>query len=337
MTKDIWIFAEATEQGITEQTKELLGLACSKVFSENQKVCALLFGENPEDLANELAIYGAHQILVVWDRKLNYYHSQLYLHAFLNILQDDIPSLIMFPMSINGRDLAALLSAHLQTNFIPACISFNWSSEDHLEITRLLYHAQARVKYMLPHQTPTLLAFPYRFRGIEPPNYSNQTNIKYFYQDSPQYNQIRYLRSISTDIEDLDLNEADKVVCGGGGIKDEGMFASLWDLASLLNASVGGSRVAVDEGWISYERMIGISGKTLQSNIYIGFGVSGAIQHLSGITDCSTIIAINKNPQSPLMNIADLAIIGDVQEILPRIISKLQNKPMNENNETNSK
>lgn len=326
MSNDIWIISENNEHEITDLTKELLGIGQALKAKTGGRVCAVIFGMHQTSILDQLAAYGAESICWVKDKNLTNYSSESYLDNLEYLVRENRPGLLLFGMTYNGRELASLLSARLMLHFIPGCMSVNILDDHHVEAIRWVCNGEAQEKTVVETGNTLLLGFPPDTRGIEAPDDPPTPELITLEAVSRGNVRSTHLDFIAANYQEIDLTEADVVISGGNGIGTRQTYEKLWELGGLMEVPVGGSRMAQDKGWISSDRMVGASGKILRSRLYLAFGISGAIQHVMGIKDCKKIVAVNTDPNADIMKIADLAVVGDVQDVLPELIQKLRDR-----------
>lgn len=323
MGREIWVVAEYEGEELTALTKELLGTA-QAARGRDQKVSAVLPGSGLEALVEQLSGYGAHRVYVCAAGEFEHYNGDVYVSAFAEMITKYNPLLVICGMTANGRDLAGRLSARLKSPFLPACISLKPVAEDRFEVKRLLLNGTAVLTEAAGGGKTAVLAFTPGARGIPEPEFNRPAEVVAVAPAQPAESGVRHLGIRASGFREVDLAEADILVSGGNGLGNEELFGKLRELGELLGAPVGGSRVAVDKGWLSRERMVGVSGKTFTGRLCLAFGISGAIQHTMGIRDCGTIVAVNRDPRAPIFKNADLAVVGDVRQILPLLVERLK-------------
>ncbi|MCK4580445.1 MAG: electron transfer flavoprotein subunit alpha/FixB family protein, partial [Dehalococcoidia bacterium] len=305
-------------------SRELLGVARTVAQAQGSRTCAVLLGKENGGLVQELAHYYADLVYLGDSDKFENYNSEIFVDTMETLVHDYQPQLVICGMTANGRDLAACLAARLRTLFVPACVSLRSFEDGRFEVTRLENNGLAQGSDMVETDSTLILAFPPETRGIDSPDPYRKAEVVAVEPVVRGQLRVRHMEILASDYRTIDLSEADIVVSGGHGMDDQESFDLLWGLGELVRAPVAGSRVAVDKGWIPVERMVGASGKILRSNLYLALGISGAIQHITGIKDCKTVIAVNNNPRAEIMQMADLAVVGNQHEILPVLIERLR-------------
>lgn len=326
MKREIWVLAEYEGEELTDLTKELLGLARA-ARSRDQIVSAVLPGSKPTEPAvpvRQFSGYGAGRVYTMDGEELEHYNGDVYVSALAEMIAKYDPLLVICGMTVNGRDLAGRLAARLKGPFLPACVSLKPAAGGRFTVTRLLYEGTAaRTETVGGARTP-ILAFTPGAGKPAGPDFTRNAEVVPVAVALPAESRVRHLGIRAAGFREVDLAEAEFLVSGGNGLENGELFGKLQELGELLGASVGGSRAAVDKGWLERKRMVGSSGKTFTGRLCLAFGISGAIQHIMGIRDCGTIVAVNRDPRAPVCKIADLAVTGDAGLILPLLVERLK-------------
>jgi len=314
----ILVFAEQREGEIKKIAFENLTLA-KKLSAESgaQVVCAVI-GDNISDLIDELAKYGASKIITCQDESLALYQAEGYTTILADIVKEQSASIVLMGATLMGKDLAPRLAANLDAALATDCISVE-SSGDDLKIVRPMYAGKVRATIQLTSDIKILTIRPNVYlaeESIVSPETTDHPGIS------------GELKSKVTGIikgsgSKLDVTEADIIVSGGRGLKGPENFHLITDLAKKFDAAQGASRAVVDAGWRPYEEQVGQTGKTVSPSLYIAIGISGAIQHLAGMSSSKYIVAINKDPQAPIFKVADYGIVGDLFEVVPKMLELL--------------
>ncbi|MBN2329551.1 MAG: FAD-binding protein [Candidatus Omnitrophica bacterium] len=323
----VWVFVEQHEGVAHSVSWELLGEGRKLAQALNVELAALLLGDNVNPLIQEAFGYGADKVYVVDDPVLKYYRTQPYLHGCLNMINKYKPEIVLVGATGQGRDLAGAVATHLKTGLTADCTGLSISMEDRLlEQTRpafggnimatiLTETARPQMSTVRPH----VMAKPEFQEGQtgeivqEPFDLSEELIATKILEIVP-------LKSDST----VNLAGARIIVSGGRGMMGPENFNLLRELAGLLGAEVGSSRSAVDAGWMPHAHQVGQTGKTVSPKLYIACGISGAIQHLVGMQTSEFIIAINKDKNAPIFDVAHLGIVGDLFDIIPAVIEQVR-------------
>lgn len=331
MAKGICIFAELTpEKTLAGVTLELINKARELSQKlDNEEVSALLItGEtNLEHIFDELSRAGADHIWLVQDAKLAQYSTDLYAKAVCDVVAQKDPSIMLIGATTMGRDLAPRISSKLDTGLTADCTEIDINEKGQLASTRPTFGGDLMAT-ILCKKFPQMASIrpkvmPKPAMNIE--KKADVENIQIDFSNTPVRTElIEFIANLHTDTARIE--ESEVIVAGGKGLRNAQNFKMLEELATLLGGSIGASRCAVDAGWCEHSVQIGQTGKTVTPKIYIACGISGAIQHLAGMNSSDIIIAINKDPKAPIFSVASYGIIGDVFEIIPKLIEELKKR-----------
>ncbi len=291
-------------------------IECAKVLGI--PTTALVMGQNVQAIAGQLSGYGIARILLVEGEAFAKYDLMLCAKTALGAIQYTGADYVFCPASLLGKSLAAMIAAQLQTSALTDCVS--WQVKDNkLVLVRPIYAGKVLAK-IVPHSTPVVVSLrPNVFPSIQNPV---QPSIEMFAipnEKTPFTKLVSIERSNSKKIE---LTEAGIIVAGGRGMKGPEHFHLVEELAEALNGAVGASRAIVDAGWRPHEEQVGQTGKTVSPQLYVACGISGAIQHVAGMRTAKVIVAVNKDKDAPIFQIADYGIVGDTLEVLPKMIEE---------------
>jgi electron transfer flavoprotein alpha subunit len=319
MSDLIWVYAEVVDEKITPITLEMLTRA-----AELGKAEALLLGPAPNDAAEMLAKFGASKIYRSADAVYGDYLTLPAVETVAELMQKYNPAVMLFASSFAGRDLVAALSARLDSGAIADVGDFvlkNGSVEATIPALGASYQ-----------NTSTLVSPGTKLLLVRPKSFDAKVNEQPLsVEDVPAVGgdalrKIHVKERVTVKQEGPQLEGAKAIVSGGRGLKGEANFAMLKELADLLGGAVGATRAAVDAGWVPYAMQVGQTGKTVKPDLYIACGISGAVQHLSGMKTSKTIISINKDPEAPIFQFSDLGIVGDVFQVVPQLIEEIKKK-----------
>lgn len=280
----------------------------------------------PDTLLDKLAAHGADRITILAHPALARGSADGWLAALEPSLQAAQPHLILAPDSSHIRSWLPRLSVQWRVPMASGCIQVKASGDGVLELTRPTHRGAHYEHLRCPGASTVLATLTPGVRGIGAARRRSAADIDVIHETpalEPETWRDRALRILPANPRTVDLSEAERIVCGGLGIDGPAGVAKLQALADLLNAALGGTRVIADRGWLDPERFIGTTGKIVAPKLYIAFGVSGAGQHISGITESETIILVNTDRTAPLFNIADLGVVADLHQVLPVLIEKL--------------
>ena len=286
----------------------------------------LLGGDNDlEKDLQSLFYFGAHRVLWLRHPLLMNYSTALSVSAILPEINSRQPNCILFAATNHGKEFAAALSAHLKTGLATDCISLEMGSVGSLSVQRPVNAGKAISTLELGSSRPQIATLrPNVFRG-ERPDESRGGEIETVEVELRENSLALKLKEIVMDAgKNVDITEARIVVSGGLGLQNGGNFKLLEELAEVLGAAVGASRPVVDDGWRPYSNQVGQTGRTVSPDLYIACGISGAVQHLAGMSSSKCIVAINKDANAPIFSVADYGIVGDVLEVLPLLTQEFR-------------
>ncbi|MFC2949676.1 electron transfer flavoprotein subunit alpha/FixB family protein [Virgibacillus sediminis] len=297
-------------------------VAAAKKMNEAAEVVGVVLGSgNLEKLGNEIIRFGADRAITVSHEKLEDYTSEGYGQAVLAVIEDESPDGIVMGHTSIGKDLTPKLAAKLDSGLISDVVDI--SDEDgQPAFTRPIYSGKAFEKKVIAEGSTLVTIRP---NNIKPLEEDESRNGEVISKDVD----IADARTIIKDVirkasEGVDLSEANVVIAGGRGVKSEEGFRPLYELAEVLGAAVGASRGACDAEYCDYALQIGQTGKVVTPDLYIAVGISGAIQHLAGMSNSKVIVAINKDPEANIFNVADYGIVGDLFEVVPKLTEELR-------------
>lgn len=319
MSKKILVLGEVRDGSLRNVSFE--AVAAAKAAAQGGEVVGVLVGQSVHSLGNDLIQYGADRVVTVEHVQLAQYTSDGYAQALLAVIQDVNPDGIIFGHTALGKDLSPKLSAKLNSGLISDVTAIE-EAGGNIIFTRPIYSGKAFEKKII---TDGLLFATIRPNNIAPleKDESRTGNISSLQAD------VKDLRSIIKEIVQkastgVDLSEAKVIVAGGRGVKSKEGFEPLKELAKVLGGAVGASRGACDADYCDYSLQIGQTGKVVTPDLYIACGISGAIQHLAGMSNSKVIVAINKDPEANIFNVADYGIVGDLFEVVPMLTEEFR-------------
>ncbi|MFX0155960.1 MAG: FAD-binding protein [Candidatus Hodarchaeota archaeon] len=330
--QDVWIVAEIKDEKIRNVSFEILGKAKELASNLNQKVCVLLLGDNVKRFSPEFSKRGANKIYIAEHQALKDYHTETHSSVITGIISKYNPNIVLYPATINGRDLAPRVAATLQLGLTADCTGL--SIRDGLLLqTRPAFGGNIMADIICPTTRPQMATVRPNVMEMSPIQEDNNAEII----EVPVKVDLQSLKVKTKEIISgtaaecgIPVCEADTIVSGGRGVGSKENFKLIEELANVLNAAVGASRAAVDLGWIPKSQQVGQSGNTVSPKIYIACGISGTIQHLVGMKSSDIIIAINKDPDAPIFNVANYGIVGDLCEVVP-LLTEVLKKKLSEN------
>lgn len=316
MAEGILAYVEHRDGSLKKASKEVLGEGRRCADSLGTTLTAILAGTGVESLVSEVAAAGADRVLLVEDPSLAEFSLDGHGKAVVKASEESAPKLLLFPASADGRDVSAYVAAALDAGLASDCVGIQVEGGEIL--ARRPVYAGKCYAVVKPTSLPFLASLrPNVFSPVESEGKSAEvTKLEFDAGSGPK---VRVKETKSAEAEKVELTEAAIVVSGGRGLKGPENFHLIEELAAELGAAVGASRAVVDAGWRPHEEQVGQTGKTVSPQVYFACGISGAIQHLAGMSTSGTIIAINKDPEAPIFNLATYGLVGDALEILPKL------------------
>jgi len=325
--KDVWVFVELHDGKANQVSWELLGIGNALARDLEVDLAAVILGEKVEHLAMEAFGYGANKVYMVEDPVLKFYRTKPYLDSFVYLASKYRPEVVLVGATSLGRDLAGAISTMLNTGLTADCTGLSIDRNRRLlEQTRPAFGGNVMATILTEYARPQMATVRPRVMPVPPfvdgrPGELIKESILMKEEDIA----TKILEMIRVNsCEDADIRASDIIVAGGKGMLEKKNFGLLEDLATTLGGVVGASRCAVDAGWIPYERQVGQTGKTVRPKLYVACGISGAIQHLVGMQNAEHIVAINKDENAPIFEVAHVGIVGDVFEIIPSLLGSLK-------------
>lgn len=322
----MWVIAEQENGQLMNVTFELLGAAKELCAKLEEKCCAVLVTAAAGELPQQLIAAGADVVYVVEDAKYADYDTELYTDAICQLSKKYDPASIMFGATDDGRDLAPRVAARLHTGLCADCTALDVTDDKLVAWTRPALGGNICATIICDVNRPQMgTVRPKVFKPAEVDN--NRTGeVIAFTPEAGAVSRVELVKKEALSSENaVKIDEADMIAAGGRGFGSKENFDVLEQLAALFeNSAVAGTRAAIDEGWLTHSQQVGQSGKSVTPHIYFACGISGAIQHLSGMKDSDIIIAINKDAEAPIFTVANYGIVGDVNVILPKLIEKIK-------------
>lgn len=322
----MWVIAEQENGQLMNVTFELLGAAKELCAKLEEKCCAVLVTAAAGELPQQLIAAGADVVYVVEDAKYADYDTELYTDAICQLSKKYDPASIMFGATDDGRDLAPRVAARLHTGLCADCTALDVTDDKLVAWTRPALGGNICATIICDVNRPQMgTVRPKVFKPAEMDN--NRTGeVIAFTPEAGAVSRVELVKKEALSSENaVKIDEADMIAAGGRGFGSKENFDVLEQLAALFeNSVVAGTRAAIDEGWLTHSQQVGQSGKSVTPHIYFACGISGAIQHLSGMKDSDIIIAINKDAEAPIFTVAHYGIVGDVNVILPKLIEKIK-------------
>ncbi len=317
--KDVWVYIELNEGAPRSVGLELLGEGRKLADAMGQKLAAVIIGDGVEAVAKEAFAAGADLVYLVEGPEYAHYNTDAFTFAFVDLIGAYKPAVILLGATNDGRDLGPRIACRVGTGLTADCTGLGIDEATGLVAwTRPAFGGNIMATILCPEHRPQMgTVRPKVFKKPEP-DYSRKGEIiRVASKVKPGDIRTKLIDVIKVCTAACNLEEAEIIVYGGRGLCKPENFALVEDLANVLGGAVGASRAAVDAGWKPALHQVGQTGKTVGPKIYIACGISGAIQHLAGMSSSDIVIAINKDPDAPIFKVADYGIVGDVMEVLP--------------------
>lgn len=323
---DMWVIAELEAGEPLGVTYELLGAAKELATKAGEKCCAVLVASEAGDIPQKLVAAGADKVYVVTNAQYAEYNTDLYTDAVCQLVEKYKPSALLLGATADGRDLAPRVAARLHTGLCADCTALDLTEDKLVAWTRPALGGNIYATIICDEHRPQMgTVRPKVFKALAAD--ANRTGeIINVTLDTIAESRVELVKkealSANTAVK---IEDAEVIVAGGRGLGSKDKFTMLEELAALFeNSAVAGSRAVVDDEWIGHSQQVGQSGKTVTPQVYFALGISGAIQHVSGMKDSDIIIAINKDASAPIFSVAHYGIVGDVNEVLPLLIAKIK-------------
>ncbi|MBD5494560.1 MAG: electron transfer flavoprotein subunit alpha/FixB family protein [Lachnospiraceae bacterium] len=335
--KGVYVFAQQVDNEISSIAFELLGKAKDLAKDLSTDVTAVLLGSDVKNLADKLAEYGADKVIVVDDPELKVYRTEPYAHALASVINKYKPEIVLVGATAIGRDLGPRVSARVATGLTADCtvleigdfplqaIPGQEQKHNQLLMTRPAFGGNTIATIACPDNRPQMATVRAGvMQKIEPIKGAKAVVEEYNPGFTPDNKYVEILDVVKAVTDTVDIMDAKILVSGGRGVGSPENFKILEDLAAVLGGTVSCSRAVVDSGWKPKDLQVGQTGKTVRPNVYFAIGISGAIQHVAGMEESDIIIAINKDADAPIFDVADYGIVGDLNKIVPKLTESLK-------------
>lgn len=323
--KDVWVFVECFDGEPKNVGLELLGQGRKLADGLKQQLCGVVIGKDVDAAIKAANEAGADKIYVVQGDEYEHYSADGYGNVFLKLCEKYNPNTILVGATVNGRDLGSKIAVSLRTGLTADCTALSVDEETgNVVWERPAFGGNLYAQILCSETRPQMgTVRPGAFKK-PPVDADNQAEIirEEIHTDDIRTQVIEFIRACEDG--GIPLADADVIVSGGRGMKNAENFAILQQLADLLGGTVGCSRAAVDSGWMPQTKQIGQTGSTVSPKLYIACGISGAVQHVAGMSESGTIVAINKDASAPIFEVADYCLVGDLFEVVPALIKELK-------------
>ncbi len=315
-------FCEQREGKLKKVAFEDLCVGYAIAEKRGGELSAVIIGSGITGLAQEIVKFGVNKVITVDDPSLQFYTPGGYAGALEKLCRELKPHTVVLSSTVLGRDLGATLAARLETAIIPDCTALEFDAEGNPILTRPVYAGKAITRVTSPSANPLVITMRPRAYGAQP---ENDKGTQIVTSDAaPGELRTKVAEIVRAVIKTVELTEADIIISGGRGMKGPENYAMLEELAAVVNAAVGASRAAVDAGWRDHQFQVGQTGKVVTPSLYIACGISGAIQHLVGMINSKTIVAINKDSEANIIKVADYGLVGDLFKIVPMLTEEFK-------------
>ncbi len=323
--ESVWVFAEQRNGKLPSSSLEMLGGGRKIADKLKTKLAAILFGYDVKNLVKELIAYGADKVYIADDSLLSFYQSETYSTTLADLIKLYKPEILLLGATVIGRDLAPRVAAKVYTGLTADCVNLDVNERRQLLQIVPAFGGNVMATLICPKRNPQMATVrPGVMKSLERDESRNgeitKVNVKIRKQDI----KIKIVKVVKEKPKVLPIEGAEVVVAGGWGVGSTENWKLIEELAEALGGAVGATRPAVDEKWALEDQMIGVGGKTVRPKLYIGVGISGALQHTLGIQDSKVIVAINKDPNAPIFKGADFGIIGDLRKIIPCLVKEIK-------------
>jgi electron transfer flavoprotein alpha subunit len=337
--KGVFVFAQQVDNQISGISFELLGKAKELAADLKEDVTAVLIGSGIKGLADELAEYGADRVIVVDDPELEVYRTEPYAHALASVINKYKPEIMLVGATAIGRDLGPTVSARVATGLTADCTKLEIGDfplvaipgkeaeqkHNQLLMTRPAFGGNTIATIACPNNRPQMATVrPGVMQKIAPVKGAKAVVEEYNPGFTPNNKYVTIKEVVKAVSDVADIMDAKILVSGGRGVGSAENFKMLEELAAVLGGQVSCSRAVVDSGWKPKDMQVGQTGKTVRPQVYFAIGISGAIQHVAGMEESDLIIAINKDEDAPIFDVADYGIVGDLNKIVPQLTEKLK-------------
>jgi electron transfer flavoprotein alpha subunit len=324
--RGVWVVAEARHGVFHGVSFELLGKGRELADTLGVPLAAVLIGANVEEMAPELIERGADTVYVVDAPELEHYLDEPYANAVAMLIAKHRPEIVLSGATTVGRSLIPRVAIQVRAGLTADCTGLDIDGEKGLLLqTRPAFGGNIMATIVCPNHRPQMATVRHKvMRALVPDPRRTGRIVRETIPKKLLASGARYVRFVKDVTQAVNIAEADIIVSGGRGVGGPEYFKVIEELAATIGGAVGASRAAVDAGWIKYSHQVGQTGKTVQPKLYIACGISGAVQHLAGMQSSKVIVAINKDPDAPIMKHATYGIVGDLFEVVPALTNALK-------------
>ena len=319
----VLVYVELTEQGgIPGVSLEALSVGSKLAHQTGQPFYSCIISKDAASGVQAGQQYGSDKVYVIEDLELEHYRTEPYTKALTKIIEESKAQIVIAGATNQGRDLLGRTAARLDSGLVADVIDLEYT--DKLVATRGIFSDRMRTEITWSGGTQLVTIRPKAFAKLENPENKNGQRVDIQVDFSEKDLAAKIMEVVAQTSSKIKLEEADVIVSGGRGLGNPEGFEIIQALADTLKGAMGASRAAVDAGWISHSYQVGQTGKTVKPKVYFACGISGALQHLAGMQNSDIIVAINKDPEAPILQVATYGIVGDLYKIVPALTEKFK-------------
>lgn len=325
-SKEIWVYAEQENGHLAGVVFELLSEGCKLAEKSGYTLCAVLASADGKPMHQELFNYGAKKVYNMEDPKLDTYQNDYCSKAVFELIEKEKPEIVLYGATTIGRSLAPTVAVMGWAGLTADCTELDFDTEREILLqTRPAFGGNIMATIICPDHRPQMATVRSNVFKKEKVGENETGDVVDIDVDlSGVKERMKRVESVVEEVNAVDLKAADYIVSGGRGIGKPENFSTIEGLAKALGGAVGASRATVDAGWISHHHQVGQTGKTVCPLVYVACGISGAIQHLAGMQSADLIIAVNKDPDAPIFDVADFGLVGDLHDIVPEFTKQIE-------------
>ncbi|MCL6429640.1 MAG: electron transfer flavoprotein subunit alpha [Anaerolineae bacterium] len=325
--RGVWVWVEQFQGRACTISWEMMGQGRRLADELGVALTACVLGHDVGHIAREAITYGAERVFLVDDPTLAVYRTDPYAAVLVHLVREHRPEIFLLGASARGRDLAGAVATDLHTGLTADCTGLDIDPETRLlRQTRPAFGGNIMATIICPKHRPQMATVRHRVFEVPPADESRSGQIVHVPAIMPEERIACRVADFVLESGQVNLADARIIVTGGRGVGGPEGFEPIRELAEVLGGAVGASRAAVDAGWIPYAHQVGQTGRTVKPDLYIACGVSGAIQHLAGMQTSKVIVAINKDPEAPIFNVATYGIVGDLFQIVPALTAEFRRR-----------
>ncbi len=316
----VLVFCEIKDGKLRKASREALSIGRKLAAKTGGDLSAVAGGSDAGKVAEECGRYGAKAIHAATSNALDAYNSESYAAMLAQVIDEMKPSIVLFGGTSDSRDVAPRVAARLNAGVASDVDQLDWA-DGTLRARRSVYSGKVFASVEVTATPAMATCRPNAFPAEEAGTAAARV-VEVSFQPAPT--KAKVIETRVPEAGELSIAEADIIVSGGRGLKEGANFSHVRDLAHAIGGAVGASRATVDAGWIDHQHQVGQTGRVVSPNLYIAAGISGAIQHLAGMSSSKHIVAINKDPEAPIFRVADLGVVGDLFQILPALTEEVK-------------